>query len=447
MPLCTDSPTKLETQQATLDVETFLEDMLRAMPPEPPSRGRGRPRILPALALWAGILVAVLRGFSSQLAVWRLITERGLWFFPRFSVSDQAVYKRLDRAGSAPLETLFHRIRDALAQRIRVPATAGLAPFATDVIALDEATLDAIARKLPALRDVPAGDDRLLPGKLAGLFDIRRQLWHSIQFIPDAHQNEKVAAWGLVEMLCAGSLILADLGYFGFAWFDWLTGHGYYWISRLRAHTSYRLIHRFYQQGDTFDGIVWLGAYRADRAAHAVRLVTFRLGNTLYRYVTNVLDPQVLPPPQIAKLYARRWDFELAVLLVKRHLNLHLLWSAKTSVIIQQTWAVLIIAQVLQALRLEIAQKAGVDPFEVSMALLVEYLPHYAAEGHDPVAIFVERGRFLRFIRPSRRTIIQAPSIPEGEIAPLPPDIVLVRQPRHAERKCDRRATPKPTGK
>ena len=112
--------------------------MLRAMPPEPPSRGRGRPRILPALALWAGILVAVLRGFSSQLAVWRLITERGLWFFPRFSVSDQAVYNRLERGGTSALEALFRQVRDVLADRIKVAVTDHLAPFASEVMALDD---------------------------------------------------------------------------------------------------------------------------------------------------------------------------------------------------------------------------------------------------------------------------------------------------------------------
>jgi len=54
------------------------------------------------------------------------------------------------------------------------------------------------------------------------------------------------------------------------------------------------------------------------------------------------------------------------------------------------------------------------------------------------VEIFVERGRFLRFIRPSRRTKIEAPSIPEGAMTPLPPDIVLIRQPRYSQRKCHR---------
>ena len=94
---------------------------------------------------------------------------------------------------------------------------------------------------------------------------------------------------------------------------------------------------------------------------------------------------------------------------VKQHLHLRLLGSSKSEVIQHQLWATVIIAQILQALRLEIAHQAGVDPFEVSMALLVEYAPRYAYRGRDPIAIFVERGRDLGFIRPSRRTRIRAP--------------------------------------
>jgi hypothetical protein len=265
---------------------------------------------------------------------------------------------------------------------------------------------------LPSLRKIPNGDTRLLPGRLAGLFDLRRQLWRHVEFIDDAQQNEKISARQMVQDLPAGSLLLADMGYFGFAWFDWLTDQQYYWISRLRAQTSYTVHHVFYEQGDVFDGIVWLGAYRANRAAHAVRLVQFCVGTTTYRYLTNVLDPVLLPISMIARLYARRWDIELAFNLVKRHLKLHLWWSAKTVVSQQQIWAVLIISQILQALRLEIAGRAQVDPYEVSMALLIQYLPDVARSGQDPIQVFVERGRDARIIRPSTRTVVQAPDIP-----------------------------------
>ena len=421
------------------NIEEFLQQCLEDMEPDHSHKGPGRPRVLPAMALWAGLLVCVLKGFGSQLAVWRLISERGLWFFPRFPVTDQAVYKRLHTAGTKPLERLFEQISSVLAERLEGMVPDRLAPFAEEVVCIDESTLDAMSRTLPAMRGIPQGDSRLLPGKLAGVFDMRRQQWRSVRFQPDPHQNEKVMARDLVADLPAGTLVVADLGYFGFAWFDWLSDRGYHWLSRLRAKTSYEAVHVFYERGEVFDGIVWLGAYRADRAKHAVRLVTFRHNKTMHRYITNVRDPGTFPIPSMAEVYARRWDIEMALKLVKQHLKLRLLWSAKQVVILQQLWATLIIAQVLQSMRLEIAWKAGVDPFDVSIGLLVEYAPRYAHEGRDPIDIFVKRGRELGFIRPSRRTRIHAPTIPDGAILPAPPSLVLTRTPRYANRKSHRR--------
>ena len=357
---------------------------------------------------------------------------------PRFPITDQAVYKRLHTAGTKPLESLFEQISIVLAERLQGVFSEKLAPFAEDVVCIDESTLDTMSRTLPTLRGVPQGDSRLLPGKLSGVFDVRRQQWRIVRFQPNPHQNEKVLARDLVADLPVGTLVVADLGYFGFAWFDWLTDRGCHWLSRLRAKTSYKVIHIFYERGDVFDGIVWLGAHRSDRAKHAVRLVTFRQGKTLHRYITNVREPRTFPIASMAEVYARRWDIEMALKLVKQHLKLSLLWSAKRVVILQQIWATLIISQVLQSMRLEIAYKAGVDPFEVSIGLLVEYAPRYAYEGRDPVKVFVERGRELGFIRPSRRTRIHAPSIPVESILPAPPGLVLTRTPRYANRKCSR---------
>ena len=82
------------------NIEEFIRQCLEDMEPDRRRKGLGRPRILPAMALCVALLVCVLRGFGSQLAVWRLVSERGLWFFPRFPVTDQAVYKRLHTAGT-----------------------------------------------------------------------------------------------------------------------------------------------------------------------------------------------------------------------------------------------------------------------------------------------------------------------------------------------------------
>ena len=358
-------------------------------------RGRGRPRVRSALCLWTGLLVCVARGFSSQQALWRLLASEGLWSLPVVPVGDQAVYKRLADDGTRPLQELFGQLSALLAERLAPVADLRLAAFAAEVVALDESTLDPLARTLPALRALPAGDARLLPGKIAGLFDLRRQQWRRVDYREDVRQREQVAARGMLDGLPPGSLVLADLGYFGFGWFDDLTDAGHFWVSRWRARTSYSVLHTFYQDGETLDQLIWLGAHRADRAKHAVRLVQFRHGGTLYRYLTNVRDPLLLPMGEIAALYARRWDFELAIKLVKRHLGLHLWWSAKPVVVQQQLWAALCIAQILHALQLEIAHRAGVGPFDVSLALFVEYAPRFAAAGHDPITAFVAQGRTL----------------------------------------------------
>ena len=112
---------------------------------------------------------------------------------------------------------------------------------------------------------------------------------------------------------------------------------------------------------------------------------------------------------------------------LKEHLGLHLWWSSKVSVILVQVWACLILAQLLQAVRLEIACRAQVDPFEVSLPLLVTHLPHLLAADQDPIALCVQRGRQLGLIRPSSRTRVQGPVVPAEQLQPLPPEVVLTR--------------------
>ena len=419
-------------------IETIVAEIMGDLEPDlTVPVGRGRPRILPDLALWGGLLVCVARGFSSQLAIWRLLTQTGLWHYPRFALSDQAVYKRLAQGGTTVLAHLFAQVTALLAVRLepyQQQLDPGLAPFASAIVALDETTLDPLARRLPVAGCDPP-PERRLPGKVAGLFDIRRQCWRTIQLIAEATQNEKVAARDLIAGLARGTLILADLGYFGFAWFDELTAQGYWWISRLRAKTSYEIVTVLAQQGETLDALVWLGAYRADRAKHLVRLVQFRQGGVLRQYLTNVRDPAMLPAAALVEVYARRWDIERAIALVKRELGLHLWWSGTDVVIQQQLWAVFTIAQIVHGLRLEIAARAGVEVYDVSVPLMVRYLPIFAAQGEDPIAAFVARGRAAGFIRPARRVVLEVPQPPLAHAVSIG-QVPVSRTPRYAQRRC-----------
>lgn len=432
---------KSEKESLAGDLEGFLQTIVETLEiPESIARLQqstaGRKKILPALVLWSGVVVGILRGFTTQADIWRLVSWQGFWNYRGSEVSDQAVYNRLDEKGNQTLQRLFIAVRDGLRERLLPFAQQQIAPFARGVYAIDGSTLDKMARHLPSLREIPNGDARLLPGKMVGLFDIRFQQWLEMIHLSNPNQNDKVAARELVKDLPEGSLILADLGFFSFAWLDQLTHWKLWWVSRIREKTTYELIHTFYQGDDVFDGIIWLGGYRADKAAHAVRLVCFTLNGTPFRYLTNVLDPQQLSLHDIAVLYARRWDIELAFKMVKRHLNLHLIWSSKPTVILQQLWAVLIIAQLLHAVQLEIAGLAEVDPFDVSLDLLTRYVPLLASEGKDPLQMILKDGRRMGFIRPSRRIRPQTPAIDSYTFHPLPPDTLLWRKPRYAERRC-----------
>lgn len=420
-------------------VEGLLRALVQTLPaPDTRVAVRGRPPLLPAVCLWGAVLVGVLRGLASQRGVWRLLACHGLWDYPRFAVSDQAVYHRLARDGAEPLRELFHALTAALTARPDAPVVADPAPFARGVYALDTTTLDAVARRLPALRDVPAGDRQLLAGKLAGLFDVRRQCWARVERGLDPVENDKVSARRLVAGLPRGTLILADLGYFGFRWFDDLTAAGLWDVSRARARTSYQVCHVFYQDGETLDALVWLGAHRADRARHAVRLVQFRQGGVLRQYFTNVRDPETLPIAALAQLYARRWDFEMAAQLAKQHLGLGVIWSSQDTVVEQQVWAVLTLAQLWQTLRLEIAAACEVDPFDVSLPLLVrEWAAIVRASDGDVLAFMRAHGRLGGYLRPSRRLRVDAPVIPPDALQPRPVGLVLTRTPRYAGRRAN----------
>ena len=149
----------------------------------------------------------------------------------------------------------------------------------------------------------------------------------------------------------------------------------------------------------------------------------------------NVLDPRQLSIQEIAQLYARRWDIELALLTLKELLGMHHWWSGKPTLILQQIWAMVLIAQVLQAVRMLAAAQAGVDPFDISLALLIQYLPDWLAQGIDPVEWIATHGRRLGFIRPSTRYPVQAPQIPVEAMAFPPSQSALVRKARYVEYK------------
>ena len=400
---------------------------------------RGRPRTLSAWHMSLAVLLCLLHGLQSQLEVWRQIAFYGVGYLPALPLSDQAVYDRLEQDGVSAFQSVFAHVSQWLAQRLAPYENRTLAPFATAVVALDESVLDRVKRWVSWLREVPDGDSRLLPGRLVGLFDVRLQQWRRLDVLLDANADCKVHARAMLSALAKGTLLLFDLGYFSFPWLDELTQLGYWYITRQRAKTRYQIVHLLYQADGVFDALVYLGVHSSDRAGQLVRLVSFRLGSQQYCYLTNVLDPATLPIVDIARLYGRRWDIELAFRELKEHLGLRLVWSAKLGVIYQQIWACLILAQLLHAYQVELAARAEVEPCEVSLALLSRHLPRLLQHTADPMGFLLEHGRAMRLIRPASRRLREAPVVPLQQVSSPPPELLQPRPAHSAHRTCGSR--------
>lgn len=417
----------------------LIETLLQEAGPhqEPPQiKRRGRPSIILHSHLGWALVWCFLQGWHSQLDLWRQICTEQLGGFAPVQVSDQAVYKRLALSGITALRLVLESVSANLAQQLGSLQDWRLAPFASAIIAIDESKLDQVRRWLSCLREVPIGDGRLLAGRLSCLFDVRRQQWIRVDILPEATANSLVYARQLIDGLLAGTLLLFDLGYFSFEWLDELTRRGFFWVGRLRERGSYRIIHVFTQQDGYLDALVWLGAYRADRARYAVRLIQIDRGKRIHRYLTNVLDPRVLSGADVVRLYQRRWDIELAFRALKDHLRVNVLWSAKWEVIQVQILASVILAQVFHAQQVQIAAHNHVDVFDVSLDLLIRLLPPKLLAGQSISQFVAQYGQSMRIIRPHSRLIYDLPDIDEHGLIWPPSDIVLVRTPRYAHKQA-----------
>lgn len=402
-------------------------------------RKRGRPKSLADWQVSLAVLLCLWQGLRSQLDVWRLIAFFGVGSLPAIAVSDQTVYNCLEQSGVQGFQQCFALLSRWRQQRLAPYEDRRLAPFATAVLALDESVLDQVKRSVAWLREVKSGDSRLLPGRIAALFDVRLHQWVRVDVLLDASANCKRHARAMLCGLAEGTLLLFDRGYFSFPWLDELSEAGYYYLSRTVGKTRYPLRHVYFRSEQVFDALVTVGSYRADRAAQVVRLVQVRVKGNWYSYLTNVTDPTHLSVADIVRLYQRRWDIELAFRLLKDHLGLRLLWSAKLGVIYQQVWACLLLSQLVLGLQVEIAARAEVATFDVSAELLVRYAPRLIAQGDDLIDAVLNQGRAMGILRPSPRLVVEVPEVALWLYSPAPEDVLQPQSPRSAHRKCHSR--------
>lgn len=341
---------------------------------------RLRARLLTLPVMVAIIVSLVWRRLGAVAEVQRVLAREGLLWIRPLQVSEQAIAKRLDTLPAAALGELFAEVCARL-QAQPLPTWPGLEDWARVrahfplIALLDGSTLEALRKKTQALQGI-AGT--VLAGRMMVMVEAfsQRPCWHL--YTEDAAANDKRFAPQILAAVPAGGLVVFDLGFFSFLWFDDFTEQQKYFVTRMRHKTAYRTLAVLSQSPYYRDELVKLGQYRSNPCRHPLRMVSVLWHGQWYRYLTNVLDPQVLTARQVCELYRRRWRIEDAFLLTKRVLDLAYLWTASPNGIQLQIYATLMFYAVLLSVCQQVAQALH-EPLErISVEMVFRAFYHFS---------------------------------------------------------------------
>ncbi len=373
-----------------------------------------RQRILTLPVMVAFVMSLIWRQLGSVSEAVRVLKKEGfLWVSP-VEVSQQAVSERLR---TFPAE-LFERVLNDLLpvmhtrwqarQRPLPPAIQWAQQHFTVVWALDGSTLDALLRKVGLLRD---GEGPVLAGRMAALLDLASQLPHRIWYEEDTQAHDQRFWERVLEVVHAGALLLFDLGFLNYPLFDRLTERQVSLVTRVKQNAAYQVERVLQQTARLHDRIVWVGSGNS-RCRHPMRLVEVLHQGRWYRYVTNVLDPQVLPAEYVLALYWQRWRLEDAFNVVKRLLGLAYFWVGSVNGVMVQVWATWLLYAVLIDLTDAVADVLNRPFSQISVEMVYRGLYHFTQAYHkgqasDPVAYLAANAQDLGVLKRPRRRVAQ----------------------------------------
>ena len=376
-----------------------------------------RDRILSLPVMVAAVLWLLWRQVPSVCELAKMLVREDLLWTPKLKkVSQQALSKRFL---NFPAE-LFQRVLVDLLPKLRERWAARQRPLPASVVcarqtfsrilAVDGSTLEALFRKLKALKDAPPGS---LAGKICTVIDLATRLPEQIWFTEEAQAHDTNFLGRILEFAQAGTLWIFDRGFYDFTFFDDLIDKGAAWITRLKSNAVFTVQQVLVQTNEVRDRIVLLGGGEG-RCRHLMRLIEVRYGMVWYRYLTSVLDPAILPASVVADLYRRRWRIEEAFLIVKRLLNLSYLWTGSVNGVLLQVWATWLFFAVLVDLGDAVAEELMLPFDRISLEMVFRGLYHFMqayarGEATNPVKYFAApENRDLGVVKRLRKKQLQA---------------------------------------
>ena len=348
-----------------------------------------RSRILSLPLMVAAVLTILWRQVPSVHELCRMIEREELIWCEKAKVSQQALSERFlvfpadlfERVYKALLPLLQARWEER--QRPLPVAISAARQHFEQIWAVDGSALEALFRKLDALKTVPTGK---LAGKMCLVIDVIRQLPRELWFHENAAAFDTNFIPQIVQLVGAKTLLLLDRGFYDFQFFADLLGKGTHFITRLKSNAKIETICSLSDTPTLKDRLVLLGSGQKGTPILKLRIVAVLVDTHWHRYLTSVLDPLILPPFVVADLYRRRWRIEDAFNTAKRLLNLSYLWTGSVNGIQLQIWATWLFYAVLVDLGDAIADQMAL-PFErISLEMLFRGFYHFITAFNNGLA-------------------------------------------------------------
>jgi hypothetical protein len=396
---------------ALLTPALFAPRQLERQDPRNPARLiRLRARILTLPVMVALVVSLVWRRLGSIAEVQRVMVQDGLLWVSPLQVSEQAIAKRLDTLPASALATVLTEVSARL-QTQPPPQIPGLERW-TEVRArfsriamVDGSTLEALRKKTQTLHAQPG---LVLAGRVMAMVEAftQRPLWQL--YTEDAAANDKRFAAEILAAVPERGLLVFDLGFFSFLWFDEFTEQQKFFVTRLRQKTAYRITRVLAHSPYYRDELIEVGLHHSHPCRHPLRLVSVLWRGQWYRYLTNVLDPAQLSARDICELYRRRWRIEDAFLVTKRVLDLASLWKASANGVQLQLYATFLFYLILLNVCQQVAQSLN-EPLErISVEMVFRAFYHYSraltrGETTELVPYLVHHAKLLGLVKRQRK--------------------------------------------
>ncbi len=370
-----------------------------------------RARILTLPVMVAFVLGMLWRQLGSVREAVRVLREEGmLWINAVEEVSPQAV---LERMSTLPAVLFYQILLDCLPQlqtRAQVrqrplpPATAWANQHFSRIWAFDGSVLDGLLRKCGLLEEA---EGPLLAGKIGTMLDVVTQMPAHIAYEEQSQAHDQGFWPWILSVVSAGCLLLLDADLLNFDRFDQLTDQGVGFVTRPKSNTRMEEVAVLNKTANIHDTLIILGGPQ-NRCRHQMRLVQVLFRGKWYRYLTNVLDPDRLPPACVVALYDQRWRIEDAFNTVKRLLGLAYFHVGSSNGIQMQVWATWLLYALLVDLTDAVAEALRRPFKDISLEMVFRGLYHFAQARHqgkadDPVAYLAHKAKALSLIKQKRR--------------------------------------------